>query len=77
VDASSWHDYKIEWQPSLCRFSVDDIPVLETPLAPSAPLGLVIWIDNQYAAWGPENRPGYGTLANPAAWMEIASLSIS
>jgi hypothetical protein len=75
-NVSSWHAYQIEWRSSLCRFCVDDIPVLETSLAPSAPLGLVIWIDNQYAAWGPDRRPGYGTLANPEACLEIASLSV-
>jgi len=73
---SSWHEYKIQWQSCLCRFSVDDVLLLETPLAPSAPLGLVIWIDNQYAAWGPDRRPGYGTLGNPAAWLEITGLSV-
>jgi len=76
VDAAPWHAYKIEWQSSLCRFCVDDVIVLETHLAPSAPLGLVFWIDNQYAAWDPDRRPGYGTLKNPAAWLEIATLSV-
>jgi hypothetical protein len=77
VDVTEWHEYKIEWEPSLCRFSVDETILLETPLAPSGPLGLVIWLDNQYAAWGPDGRPGYGTLSNPAAWMEIEGLSFS
>ncbi|KAF0107258.1 MAG: hypothetical protein FD146_1736 [Anaerolineaceae bacterium] len=76
VDVTEWHDYKIEWQSRLCRFCVDDVPALETPLAPSGPLGLVIWLDNQYAAWGPDGRPGYGTLANPAAWLEVEELAI-
>jgi hypothetical protein len=74
VDVTGWHDYKIEWQSRLCRFCVDNATVLETPLAPSGPLGLVTWIDNQYAAWGSDGRPGYGTLSNPAAWMEVEGL---
>jgi hypothetical protein len=77
VDVTVWHDYKIEWEPSLCRFFVDETILLETPLAPSGPLGLVIWIDNQYAAWGPDGRPGYGTLSNPAAWLETDAMDIN
>ena len=41
---------------------------------PTPPLGLVLWIDNQFAAWTPEGRLGYGVLENAAAWMEIEEL---
>jgi hypothetical protein len=37
---------------------------------------LVIWIDNQFAAWTPEGRVNNGTLENPAAWMEIERLDV-
>jgi hypothetical protein len=76
IDITRWHNYGIDWQAGLCRFYVDDQLVLETPIVPSAPLGLVIWIDNQYAAWRPDGRLRYGTLSNPAAWLEIGGLSV-
>jgi len=56
---------------------VDGAEILRTPLAPRGPLGLVLWIDNQYAAWRPDGRLGFGTLANPAAWLEIENIVAS
>jgi hypothetical protein len=55
---------------------VDSHVLLKTSCSPHAPLGLVIWIDNQFAAWTPAGKLGYGTLENPAAWLEIENLSI-
>ncbi len=77
VDVTKWHEYKIEWRCNGCSFFVDGQPILETPISPRGQLGLVIWIDNQYAAWTSDGRAGWGTLANPAAWMEIEGLEIS
>ena len=45
-------------------------------LAPKGPLGLVIWLDNQYAAWQPDGRLRYGTLEAGPAWIEIRDLRI-
>jgi hypothetical protein len=74
VDVTQWHDYSIQWWRDVCTFSVDGTVVLSTPCSPSAPLGVVIWIDNQFAAWTPGGKLGYGTLENPAAWLEIEKL---
>jgi hypothetical protein len=38
---------------------------------------LVIWVDNQYVALPPDGRLGFGTLANPPTWVEIAHLKVS
>jgi hypothetical protein len=76
TDVSDWHSYTIHWTEHDCRFSVDGKEILSTACSPRPPLGLVIWIDNQYAAWTPAGRLAYGTLANPAAWMEIEGLSL-
>jgi hypothetical protein len=76
TDVIQWHEYSIVWQAEKCIFSVDGVEVLRTTLAPPSPLGLVIWIDNQYARWTPEGRIGYGTLANPAAWIEVEDLIV-
>lgn len=76
LDVTQWHAYSIHWLSESCTFSVDGSEILHTPCSPRPPLGLVIWIDNQFAAWTPEGRLGYGTLENPAAWLEIEKLSI-
>lgn len=76
VDVTQWHEYSIQWLNEGCMFTVDGSEILCTPNSPCPPLGLVLWIDNQFAAWTPEGRLGYGTLENPAAWLEIEKLNI-
>jgi hypothetical protein len=76
VDGTQWHDYSIAWQDSGCSFHVDGIEILSTPISPRPPLGLVIWIDNQFAAWTPQGQFGYGTLTNPVAWLEIENPAV-
>jgi len=74
VDVTQWHAYAIRWQADAVAFLVDGAEILRTPLAPRGPLGLVLWIDNQYAAWRPDGSLGYGTLESPSAWMEIEKI---
>jgi hypothetical protein len=74
VEVTRWHEYSIQWLEAGCLFSVDGSEILRTPISPRPPLGLVIWIDNQFAAWTPEGRLGYGVLGNAAVWMEIEGL---
>jgi hypothetical protein len=77
-DQTSWHAYEINWQKHSVIFSVDGKSVLETKVSPLAPLGLVIWIDNQFAAWPPDQRPRYGTLPTPSeSWVEIKDLQLN
>lgn len=77
VDPTGWHSYALDWEADEAVFRVDERPVLRSALAPHPPLGLVIWVDNQYAAFTPEGRLGFGALANPApAWIEVAGLQI-
>jgi hypothetical protein len=60
------------------NFSVDGNEVLRTRTSPLAPLGLVVWIDNQYAAWPPDGRVAYGVLPTPKdCWVEIKDLRLS
>jgi hypothetical protein len=76
-DVAGWHAYSLEWDVSKVRLRVDDQVFLETALAPKGPLGLVLWVDNQYAALTPEGRVGFGTLENPEpAWIEIQDLEV-
>jgi hypothetical protein len=62
-DVTEWHTYTIDWQLDGVIFGVDGRVIHETPLAPQGPLGLVLWIDNQYAALPPKGRLRFGRLA--------------
>jgi hypothetical protein len=77
VNPSAWHTYRLDWQRDRLGLAVDGEWVLETELTPYGPLGLVIWVDNQYMALPPDGRLSFGTLENPElAWIEIADLQI-
>ena len=76
-DPAAWHSYHFIWKAERAEFHVDDELVLETKAAPHGPLGLVIWIDNQYAALPPDGRVSFGTLATPEpAWIEVRALAV-
>ena len=78
LDPTDWHSYEIEWRIKKVTFRVDGLDIQETEISPRGPLGLVIWVDNQYASWLPNGRFGYGTLANrEAAWLQIDSLELT
>ena len=77
VDPRQWHGYRLEWSPNRVSFEVDNVRVFESPVSPHPPLGLVIWIDNQYAAFTPEGKIGFGVLENPEpAWLEIKNIEL-
>jgi hypothetical protein len=75
MDVTAWHEYSIEWLCDTCVFYVDGVAILKTSCSPRPPLGLVLWIDNQFANWTPKGRLGYGTLENSNAWIEIDELN--
>jgi hypothetical protein len=78
VDPTQWHSYRFEWSPKRVLFYVDDLQVFESPVSPKPPLGLILWIDNQYAAFTPEGKIGFGVLENTEpAWIEITDLSLN
>lgn len=77
VKPTEWHRYSLTWGEKRVSFEVDTVSVFESPVSPNPPLGLVIWIDNQYAAFTPEGKFGFGVLANPEpAFLEIRELEI-
>lgn len=72
-----WHDYEIRWGAHTSSIRVDGWPVLDGAPTPRGPLGLVIWIDNQYMVVSPAGRFGHGCLPLPhPQWLEIADLQI-
>lgn len=77
VDVTQWHGYRLEWSPTRVLFEVDNVKVLETVVSPRGPLGLVIWIDNQYAAFTPEGKITFGVLEGEEEWIKIEDINIS
>lgn len=77
LDVTDWHTYTLSWQTKQVIFEVDGEKILETSVSPQGPLGMVIWIDNQYAAWRPDGAVGMGTLAQKeTGWLEIEMVRI-
>ena len=77
ADPTEWHTYGLEWRADNVSFYVDGQRRFETTVAPDPPMGLVLWIDNQYAAFPPTGRLRYGTLPNPEpAWLELANIVV-
>lgn len=78
IDPTHWHSYQLEWREEGVSLGVDGEILLESSISPRPPLGLVIWIDNQYAAFTPEGQIGFGVLENPEpAWLEIKDLDVT
>jgi hypothetical protein len=77
VDPTQWHNYQIDWRENGTSFEVDNVLVFESPVTPNPPLGVVIWIDNQFAAFTPEGKIGFGVLENPEpAWLEVKNIDL-
>ena len=77
VDPRQWHRYRLEWSQKRVVWEVDEVQVFESDVSPNPPLGLVIWIDNQFAAFTPEGKIGFGVLENPEpAWLEVKDVEI-
>lgn len=77
METTQWHLYRIKWQEDYVTFSLDGGILLETQVVPHGQLGLVLWIDNQFAAFTPEGRIRFGVLpVRELEWIEIKDLSI-
>ena len=76
VDVTQWHRYRLEWSAKRVLWYVDDAPVFESLVSPNPPLGVIIWIDNQYAAFTPEGKIAFGVLEGGDEWLEIEDLEI-
>jgi hypothetical protein len=77
VDMRDWHTYRLDWLERGTRFYVDDALVLEAGHAPSGPLGLVAWMDNQYAVLTPRGQLGMGLVpVESEQWMEVEELAV-
>ena len=78
IDVSQWNSYSITWNTDRVSFTINNKTVFSSTTVPRGPLGLVIWIDNQYAAFKPSGEIKAGVLRSDApAWMELAEVKIS
>ena len=72
-----WRRYEIVWGDRGTDFFVDGQPVLQGAPSPRGPLGLVIWIDNQYLIVHPTGRLEHGILPLPhTQWLEIDAVAL-
>jgi hypothetical protein len=77
-DPTCWHQYQIDWLPCSVVYYIDNEPVFESNLSPKPPLGLVLWIDNQYMAFPPDGKLAFGVLPTiEETSLEIKALRIS
>jgi hypothetical protein len=78
IDTTVWHEFRLEWLEDQVKFTIDNEMVFASHISPRPPLGLVIWIDNQYAAFSADGSVRYGTEENSSpVWLEIKNLEIS
>ncbi len=76
-DWTAWHTYDLWWLRGRVVFGVDGHRVLVSRASPRGPLGLVIWVDNQWARVTPAGSFGWGLLEVRAPqWMEIEEFRI-
>ncbi|MEK6221282.1 MAG: family 16 glycosylhydrolase [Chloroflexota bacterium] len=75
-DTTEWHSYRISWAMEKVIFYFDGTRAFQTPISPRGPLGLVVWVDNQYAAFHPDGKLSFGTLPNKEQWIEFRNLEI-
>ncbi len=76
VDVTKWHAYRLRWRKNRVDFFVNEVLVFSTATSPKGPLGFVLWIDNQFAAWHMDGSLAMGALANPPMWLEIKGLEV-
>jgi hypothetical protein len=77
VDLAAWHTYEIDCRRDGVSFSVDGEPILQGAPSPRGPLGLVIWVDNQYATFDPDGDIRFGTLEyRIPAWIELQDIQV-
>lgn len=74
VDTTQYHSYTLEWRQEQVRWFVDHVLEFESPISPNPPLGLIIWIDNQFAAFPPSGQIASGLLDGPTSFLVIDDL---
>ena len=77
-ESTDWHRYELEWRRDGACWRVDGETQLETDRSPRGPLGLVAWIDNQYARVTPQGSLRFGLLdVQCEQWLELAEVDVT
>jgi len=72
-----WHTYSLSWHHCEAVFAVDDSVVLVAAQPPTARLGFVAWIDNQFAALSTDTGFRFGLIPTAEAQsLEIRDLEL-
>jgi len=77
VALTDWHTYEIDWLETEAVFRVDDAERLRSPAPPRGPLGLVLWLDNQYAIASRAGKFSFGLCATKEdQWLQIEDVQL-
>ncbi|HSR47904.1 MAG TPA: hypothetical protein VLL77_07935 [Anaerolineales bacterium] len=77
-EQDTWRRYEIDWNEDCAEFFVDGLMILRTASPPKGPMGLVIWIDNQWATFSMERGLRFGVSpSDHPTWMEIRNLRLN
>jgi hypothetical protein len=77
VALDQWHTYRLEWRVDEAVFWVDGVERLRAPAPPRGPLGLVLWIDNQYAIASRAGKFGFGLCpVENEQWLALAEVQV-
>jgi hypothetical protein len=60
IATTEWHLYDLSWFEDQVSFCVDGIELYRSRFSPAGPLGLLIWMDNQYLHFDSSGKLGYG-----------------
>jgi len=74
LDVTQWNKYRLEWEMEHTSWYVNDALIFESTVSPKPPLGVIIWIDNQYAAFTPKGKISFGVLDGEEEWLEVADI---
>jgi len=77
-DVTIWNQYVLLWRSNKVDFLINGKQQWSTTVVPQGRLGLVIWIDNQYAAFPPNGRIKMGVLPSTIShWMEVKNIQMA
>jgi hypothetical protein len=77
-DPAQWHAYRLDLGKEQVSFFVDGKEIFSSRVVPRGKLGLVIWLDNQFAAFPPSGRLRTGTSLNPEpAWLDVDQIEMA
>ena len=72
------HTYTLDWRVDGVTFAVDETVVHDAPTAPRGPLGLILWMDNQYAVVTPQGKLRFGVVeVEREQWLMLQAIKIT